>query len=97
MLFKRVYIAGPMTGLPEFNHPAFHIAAQIWRELGYEVENPAENPPPACDSWAAWMRLALAQLLRCDAIVLLTGWQQSRGAQIEHRLARELGLHVIEA
>jgi hypothetical protein len=31
---KRIYIAGPMTGLPEFNYPAFNAEAQRLRGLG---------------------------------------------------------------
>jgi len=47
----RIYIAGPMTGLPEFNYPAFNAAAEYLRSLGHHVENPADNPVPACKSW----------------------------------------------
>ena len=36
---KRIYIAGPMTGLPDFNYPAFNAAAARMRALGFEVEN----------------------------------------------------------
>ena len=39
----KMYIAGPMQGIPEFNFPAFHAVAKLYRELGYEVFNPAEN------------------------------------------------------
>lgn len=39
----RIYIAGPMTGLPDFNFPAFNDMAAILRGLGYHVENPAEH------------------------------------------------------
>jgi hypothetical protein len=38
------------------------------------------------------MRLAIAQLLTCDHIHLLDGWQRSRGATIEARLAADLGM-----
>ncbi|WP_313073260.1 DUF4406 domain-containing protein [Melaminivora sp.] len=92
----RVYIAGPMTGLPESNYPAFHAAAAHLRARGFNVENPAENGLPACGgTWLGWMRLAVAQLARCDAIYLLPGWKESRGAQVEHQLARGLGLWVM--
>jgi Domain of unknown function (DUF4406) len=38
----KVYLAGPMRGHLEFNFPAFHAAAKLLRELGYEVHSPAE-------------------------------------------------------
>lgn len=88
----KIYIAGPMTGLPEFNYPAFHTAAAQLRALGHEVFNPAENPAPACGTWEGYMRLALAQLVQCDAIALLPGWETSRGAKIEASLAADLGM-----
>lgn len=39
----KLYIAGPMTGLPDNNYPAFHEAARDLRARGYEVANPAEH------------------------------------------------------
>lgn len=84
-----------MTGLPDFNYPAFNAEAARLRALGFHVENPAENAAPSCGSWAGYMRLAIAQLVTCDAICLLPGWSASRGASIEHDLAVHLGLAVM--
>ena len=39
----KIYIAGPMRGLPEFNFPAFYAAATELRRLGHTVFNPAER------------------------------------------------------
>ena len=92
----RIYIAGPMTGLPEENYPAFHAEAQRLRCAGWHVENPAENPVPPCGgTWEGYMRLALAQLVTCDSITLLPGWSRSKGACIEHFVAVQLGLAVV--
>ena len=94
MTSENIYLSGPMSGLPEHNYPAFHAAAAKLRALGYQVENPAENPEPPCKSWAGYMRLALAQLVRCEVTVRLPGWQKSRGAVIESSISRMLGMDV---
>lgn len=90
----RIYIAGPMTGLPELNYPAFHARAAELRAQGHDVLNPAENPAPPCGTWAGYMRMALAQLVTCDTIDLLPGWRESKGANVEAWLAGLLGLKV---
>lgn len=90
----RIYLSGPMTGIPDFNYPLFNRAAAEFRARGYHIENPAENPP--CDSWGSYMRAAVRQLTTCDRVLMLPGWQESRGAQIERELALDLGIPVDE-
>ena len=94
MTAARVYVAGPMTGLPGFNYSAFNRAAAWLRAQGLHVENPAENKAPVDAEWIDWMRLAISQLIKCDAIILLNGWQQSRGATVEYERAKGLGLWI---
>lgn len=94
---KRIYIAGKMSGLPDLGYPAFNAEAARLRALSYEVENPAENPEPPCKSWQGYMRLAIAQLITCDTLALLPGWEDSRGAIVERSLARELGMRIVDA
>lgn len=96
----RVYIAGPMTGLPDFNYPAFHAAAADLRAAGKDVVNPAELHGPedsgGDQSWEWYLRAALVAMLGCDEIVLLPGWETSRGARLERYVAEALGMPVTE-
>ena len=39
----KLYVAGPMRGIPEFNFPAFFETSRILRALGHTVFNPAER------------------------------------------------------
>lgn len=92
----RVYIAGPMTGLPELNYPVFRAAASHLRHMGYQVESPAEcELPPETTSWNQFMRSGVTQLMRCDAIVMLPGWEKSRGATAEHTIAKLIDIPVL--
>lgn len=94
---KRIYIAGPMTGIQDLNYPAFNAEAARLRGLGYHVENPAENPEPACGSWQGYMRMAIKQLVECDIIVMLPGYTMSKGAMLEMQIASRLGMPVLLA
>lgn len=93
----KLYIAGPMTGYPELNFPAFHAEAARLRALGFEIVNPAEINADPCVEWLECMRRDIRALVLCDGIALLEGWEESRGAKVEHKLARGLGLRVYMA
>ena len=90
-----IYIAGPMTGLPDWNYPAFFEAEAELREQGFQVLNPASSGDPASfpeRSWSDWIRLALGLLIQCDGVALLDGWEASRGASLEFHVATALGM-----
>lgn len=93
-----LYLAGPMTGLPDNNYPAFHAAAAALRAAGHTVLNPAENPPPpegyTDNVWQYYLRLSLKQIADAEALVMLSDWPTSRGANIEFSLAEQLGLPI---
>lgn len=88
----RIYLAGPMTGYPEHNYPAFLDAAAKIRALGYFVCCPAElNPPDVTYGQALAVDLAWI-ISHAQGIVFLPGWENSRGCAVEHALARALDL-----
>lgn len=90
-----IYIAGPMSGLPDSNYPAFLAAEEQLRAAGHtRIVNPARSVLPANATWQEFMRDGLTGLLRCNGVALLPGWQRSRGARIERNLAIGLGLDI---
>ena len=89
---KRVYISGPMTGLPEHNRPAFEAARDSLAALGYEVLSPTDAPE--CDSWEAYMRWDIRLLMTADLVAMLPDWHLSRRAGIERYLADGIGIPV---
>lgn len=94
----RIYVAGPMTGIPEFNYPAFREAGENLVKRGHEVLNPVDseklNATGKPQSWAWYMRHALRMVLDAEALAVLPGWEGSRGACLEISVADELGMPV---
>lgn len=90
-----LYIAGPMTGLPEFNYPAFNQAEKELKARGYITLNPASNVPNNPNpTWLDFMRMSLVQISQADGLALLDNWESSKGARIEVDLSHNLGLDV---
>lgn len=94
---QRLYLCGPMSGLPDHNRPAFDAMAAQLRGMGYDVFNPAENGLPADAPWADHMRADITALMQCTALACLPGHLESRGATLERYLARELGMRIFDA
>jgi hypothetical protein len=94
----RLYLAGPMTGVPQYNLPAFHAAAGRLRSLGHNVSNPAENFDGRTDlEWTNYLAKGIRQVTRCEAVAVLPGWRKSRGARLEVVVAKALTLPILDA
>lgn len=89
----KLYVAGPMSGLPELNKPAFIAAKERLEARGYEVASPhvLEDEIGNGRPWEDYMSAAIPMMCAADGLALLPGWQESRGAQIEVELAIDLG------
>lgn len=94
---NRIYVAGPMTGIEDFNFPAFNAAAERLRWAGWIVENPAEHGVIEGAEWADYLAYDLTKIGTCGAIFLLPGWENSKGAQLEVLVAERLGMQIIHA
>ena len=110
----RAYLAGPMTGRPKFNFPAFDAAAELLRRRGWEIISPAELDDPATraaalaspdgapgsgtangETWADFLSRDVKVIAdEVDAVILLNGWEESKGARLEAFVAALSGHKV---
>lgn len=103
----KIYLAGPMRGIADFNFPAFHAAAKALRDRGYTVFSPAEKGEevlmtdnPGIQENLAFRRKVFALDMawiaeHADTVALLPGWEKSSGARAERALAEAIGLNVM--
>ena len=89
----KVYIAGPVGGLPDFNRAAFNHAHVFLGSKGHVVLNPALLPDGLTQ--AEYMDICLSMLRCADAIYMLEGWEHSAGARAEHAVAEKLEMELI--
>jgi len=101
---KKVYIAGPMTGLDCFNFESFFVMARCLRKAGYEVVNPAQRDTERMfDGWVFSLDQYPDILMRdltmikdeCFCLVQLNGWKDSKGAKVETAFARAIGVKIV--
>lgn len=94
----RIYIAGPMSGLPSYNYPKFLSVEADLRAMGYEnILNPAKianGKTGLCYSY--YIRESLNLIKDADAVVFLDGWQNSKGAQLEYHCATTMNLKLFD-
>ena len=84
-----IYIAGPMSGIKDFNRPLFNMVAGELTEQGHSALNPATLPDGL--SQGQYMQICLPMVAVADELVMLPGWEQSEGAYIEFLLAKKPG------
>lgn len=89
-----IYLSGPMTGLPDYGRANFNKAEKFLREtFGWKVLNPAVLPDDLHRK--QYTPICLAMIQQADVIGMLPGWQNSRGAYLEHIFAMQTGKRVI--
>jgi len=97
----KIYISGPISHDP-YHEEAFTKAGQYLMHLGYEVINPIDIPDMDFDGpdrdvqrWNYFMREAIKMLMDCDQIYMLEGWEDSRGAKLEQKIALDLAMPMM--
>lgn len=90
----RVYISGPITNDKDYKEKFAKAEAEL-KAQGYDVINPTVLDPLKLD-YEEFMGIDFQLIDMCDAMVMLDGWQQSRGANREYRYALAKDLIILE-
>lgn len=101
------YLCGGMTGIPQFNFPAFDAAAAKTRGWGMNICNPAEleneRERAECmanetgenegDEWENCLQrdLPIVWDKNCVGVICIDGWEHSQGARLETYVANAMG------
>lgn len=88
----KVYIAGKITNNPDYIKQ-FAEAEEELKASGHTVLNPVKNKG---FSYKEYIDMGLCELMKCDGIYLLEGWQESVGAILEHSYALATDMVIVE-
>ena len=92
----RIYISGAITGTDNYIE-RFARAERKLIEQSYEAVNPAQmlSLLPISTTHKEYMVVSYALMDICDAIYLMNGWKNSKGATMEYDYALEKGLTIL--
>lgn len=93
---KRIYIAGKVSGLPWIEvSMKFGSYQKLIKNQGHSPIVPLD----LCDKDDAWhiaMRKCITALILCDEVHFLPCWKDSPGARMEHMVAHQLQIPIVE-
>lgn len=93
----KVYLAGPITDLPELNLPEFRMVEGLLCEKGYEVTVPHdlfEGIDTSQFTHKDYMDVCLPKIRQHDVVMFLDGWEKSKGSLQEMEEAIERNVMV---
>jgi len=98
----KIFLSGPMTGLPNYNFDRFNEVEKKLKDAGFDVVNPVvicerfgqENVVKDKRLFDAMVARQQVEERKCNAVLLLDGWQSSKGVRLELDTALKNGFKI---
>lgn len=84
----KIYIAGAITGNKNYKEQFAEAEAHI-KSIGHTPISPVTDEP---HTYKEYIDRGLVLLSECDAIYMLDGWIDSKGARLEYMYSRTTGI-----
>lgn len=93
-----IYLSGKITNedpaIQEYNLEVFNRKAEEFRERNIQVFNPADLETPGY-TWEDYLARDLLWITQHKPVLyMMRGWEESRGARLEHALGTLMGLEI---
>ncbi len=91
----KIYLSGAISGRPiDEARQQFAEAETKLQKWGFEVLNPFNNGLIETAPWGDHMKADIKMLLAADAVYMLDGWVDSKGARLENIIAGALDMPI---
>lgn len=94
---SKIYISGKITGTTDYMQIFNNAELYLMNHSGCDIINPAlvNSMLPTNTTYREYMKMSLCMLSMCDAIYMLKGWKDSKGAILEHDYAKAHNYNII--
>jgi hypothetical protein len=90
-LYKlKIYNAGNVPGDPHYTEKFLEAENKLYEAVFFPVNLAACIPKTT--TWRTAMKTAIKLMLQCDGILLLKDWKKSKGAKLEVKIAKAVGI-----